>query len=102
MIGIYKLDKTDKKAFREEILRISQKWSPYRTYACLHLWRWKDNAPLAKKTPVVSKKAPTKKAATVSKKTPSRKSPAARKKTPPAHKKTPVATRKPPPARKKK
>ncbi len=45
MIGIYKLDREDKRAFREELLRISQKWSPYRTYACLHLWRWKDNSP---------------------------------------------------------
>jgi DNA-3-methyladenine glycosylase II len=45
MIGIYKLDRTDKKAFRERMLSISQKWSPYRTYACMHLWRWKDNTP---------------------------------------------------------
>jgi len=48
MIHIYKLDPTDKKAFREELLRISAKWSPYRTYACMHLWRWKDNAPTPK------------------------------------------------------
>lgn len=46
MIGLYKLDRTDKKKFREDLLRVSNKWSPYRTYACLHLWRWKDNAPL--------------------------------------------------------
>ncbi len=45
MIGIYKLDRTDKKIFREKLLQISAKWSPYRTYACMHLWRWKDNAP---------------------------------------------------------
>jgi DNA-3-methyladenine glycosylase II len=48
MIHIYKLDPTDKKAFREDLLRISAKWSPYRTYACMHLWRWKDNAPAPK------------------------------------------------------
>jgi len=42
MIKIYKLDNTDKKKLREDMLRISQKWSPYRTYACLHLWKWKD------------------------------------------------------------
>jgi len=47
MLHIYKLDRTDKKAFRAELLRISAKWSPYRTYACMHLWRWKDNAPAA-------------------------------------------------------
>jgi DNA-3-methyladenine glycosylase II len=46
MIGIYKLDRTDKKVFREALLRISAKWSPYRTYACMHLWRWKDNSPI--------------------------------------------------------
>ncbi len=53
MIHLYKLDRTDKKKFREELLRISGKWSPYRTYACLHLWRWKDNQP-----PVSGKKKP--------------------------------------------
>ena len=45
MIHLYKLDREDKKKFREDLLRISKKWSPYRTYACLHLWRWKDNPP---------------------------------------------------------
>jgi DNA-3-methyladenine glycosylase II len=49
MINLYKLDRADKKKFREHLLRISGKWSPYRTYACLHLWRWKDNAPVLKK-----------------------------------------------------
>jgi DNA-3-methyladenine glycosylase II len=39
MIRIYKLDREDKKAFREKMLRISGKWRPYRTYACLYLWR---------------------------------------------------------------
>lgn len=43
MIRLYKLDRTDKKAFRQELLRISEKWSPYRTYACLHLWHSKDS-----------------------------------------------------------
>jgi DNA-3-methyladenine glycosylase II len=45
MIKLYKLDRTDKKKFKEDLLRISGKWSPYRTYACWHLWHWKDNAP---------------------------------------------------------
>lgn len=49
MIHIYKLDRTDKKKFREDLLKISLKWSPYRTYACLYLWRWKDNAPVKRK-----------------------------------------------------
>lgn len=46
MIHLYKLDRTDKKKFREDLLRISAKWSPYRSYACMHLWRWKDNKPV--------------------------------------------------------
>ncbi|HEY4209161.1 MAG TPA: DNA-3-methyladenine glycosylase 2 family protein [Puia sp.] len=49
MIFLYKLDNSDKKAFRSALLRISETWSPYRTYACLHLWHWKDNRPAAKK-----------------------------------------------------
>lgn len=49
MIGLYKLKRDDKKKFTQDLLRISQKWSPYRTYACMHLWRWKDNTPVKKK-----------------------------------------------------
>ncbi|HEX7847020.1 MAG TPA: DNA-3-methyladenine glycosylase 2 family protein [Chitinophagaceae bacterium] len=49
MIKLYKLEREDKKQFRDDLLRISAKWSPYRTYACVHLWRWKDNAPIVKK-----------------------------------------------------
>jgi DNA-3-methyladenine glycosylase II len=40
---LYKVDATDKKAMKEKMLRISKKWSPYRTYACRYLWGWKDN-----------------------------------------------------------
>jgi DNA-3-methyladenine glycosylase II len=46
MIALYKLDKSDKRSFREVLLRISLKWSPFRTYACLYLWHWKDNSPV--------------------------------------------------------
>ncbi len=49
MKKVYKLDDSNKKAFKENLLKISKKWSPYRTYACLHLWHWKDNAPVLKK-----------------------------------------------------
>lgn len=45
MKKIYKLDDSNKKEMQENMLKISKKWSPYRTYACLHLWRWKDNVP---------------------------------------------------------
>jgi DNA-3-methyladenine glycosylase II len=43
MIKLYKLDAPDKKQLREKLLKISAKWSPYRTYACIYLWQWKDN-----------------------------------------------------------
>ncbi len=45
MIRLYKLNRDDKKKFRDAMLRISTKWTPYRTFACIHLWRWKDNTP---------------------------------------------------------
>jgi DNA-3-methyladenine glycosylase II len=45
MKKLYALEDTDKKAFRENMLKISSKWAPYRTYACMLLWRWKDNVP---------------------------------------------------------
>ena len=43
MKKIYRLDDSNKKEFREKLLKISSKWSPYRTYACMHLWHWKDS-----------------------------------------------------------
>lgn len=46
VIKLYRLKTKDKKALREKILKISSKWSPYRTYACLYLWKWKDNKPV--------------------------------------------------------
>ena len=42
MKRIYKLEEYDKKTLRSEMIRISKKWAPYRTYACLHLWHHKD------------------------------------------------------------
>ncbi len=44
MKKLYRLDDSNKKEFRDKLLKISSKWSPYRTYACLHLWQWKDEA----------------------------------------------------------
>ncbi len=43
MIKIYRLEELDKKALKTKMLELSKKWSPYRTYACLHLWQWKDD-----------------------------------------------------------
>lgn len=42
MIKLYKVDVADKKLLKEKMLQISAKWSPYKTYACVHLWKWKD------------------------------------------------------------
>jgi DNA-3-methyladenine glycosylase II len=42
MTKLYKLDPTDKKKMKADMLRISAKWTPYRTYACRYLWGWKD------------------------------------------------------------
>ena len=46
MVRLYKLDTKDKKKLKEKMMLVSEKWSPYRTYACVHLWRWKDNSPM--------------------------------------------------------
>jgi DNA-3-methyladenine glycosylase II len=42
MKKLYLLDDSDKKIFKQQILKISRRWHPYQTYACIHLWRWKD------------------------------------------------------------
>ena len=42
MIKLYKLSTDDKKLLKEKMLKIASKWKPYRTYACMHLWNWKD------------------------------------------------------------
>ena len=43
MTMLYHLDPTNKKQLKIDMLERSKAWSPYRTYACLHLWRWKDD-----------------------------------------------------------
>jgi len=45
VIGLYELKHRKKKRLQAAILKISEQWSPYRTYACMYLWRWRDNAP---------------------------------------------------------
>lgn len=56
MKKLYALEGLEKKALKEKMLQLSQKWKPYRTYACRYLWGWKDNAPAAKAA-VPAKKA---------------------------------------------
>ncbi len=40
---LYKIDATDKKGMKANMLSISKSWRPYRTYACRYLWGWKDS-----------------------------------------------------------
>jgi DNA-3-methyladenine glycosylase II len=42
MIRLYQIKTDNKKALQSKMLTISSKWVPYRSYACLHLWQWKD------------------------------------------------------------
>ena len=42
VIRLYNIKETDKKLLREKIEKISLRWSPYRTYASVYLWGWKD------------------------------------------------------------
>lgn len=44
MIAIYKPRYQTKKELYTKLHKIAAQWSPYRTYACMHLWRWKDGA----------------------------------------------------------
>ncbi|MFZ6024155.1 MAG: DNA-3-methyladenine glycosylase family protein [Bacteroidota bacterium] len=43
MCKLYKISAADKKKMKTRMLKISAAWSPYRTYACLYLWGWKDS-----------------------------------------------------------
>lgn len=43
MQRLYELDGTDKKCLKTKMLELSESWKPYRSYACLHLWKWKDD-----------------------------------------------------------
>jgi DNA-3-methyladenine glycosylase II len=45
MTRLYKIDAEDKKSMRLQMVKIAEKWRPYRTYACRYLWNWKDNEP---------------------------------------------------------
>jgi DNA-3-methyladenine glycosylase II len=45
---LYQLEHLDKKALKEKMIQVSEKWKPYRTYACRYLWGWKDDVPTVK------------------------------------------------------
>ena len=44
MIKLYDIKYETKKELYEKMQKHAAKWQPYRTYACVHLWRWKDGA----------------------------------------------------------
>jgi DNA-3-methyladenine glycosylase II len=41
--GLYDLKHRKKNTETAAILKIAATWAPYRTYACLYLWRWRDS-----------------------------------------------------------
>jgi DNA-3-methyladenine glycosylase II len=49
VIKLYDLKHRKKKIMLNRILKISDQWSPYRTYASMYLWKWKDNPPIVNK-----------------------------------------------------
>ena len=42
MAALYGLDNTNKRQLKVSMTAIAEQWSPYRSYACIHLWEWKD------------------------------------------------------------
>ncbi|MFZ5552077.1 MAG: DNA-3-methyladenine glycosylase family protein [Bacteroidota bacterium] len=43
MQKLYGIKAKDKKALYTKMEKIAAQWKPYRTYACMYLWRWKDS-----------------------------------------------------------
>lgn len=56
VIKLYDLKHRKKKIMLNRILKISEQWSPYRTYASMYLWKWKDNPPIVDKKKKVEAK----------------------------------------------
>lgn len=42
MIHLYGLEYSNRKDLLQQMEAIAEKWAPYRSFACLHLWKWKD------------------------------------------------------------
>jgi DNA-3-methyladenine glycosylase II len=42
MMKLYRLNAASKKELLVQMHKVAEQWRPYRTYACLYLWRWKD------------------------------------------------------------
>jgi DNA-3-methyladenine glycosylase II len=42
MIRLYNIKYATKKELHTKMIKKAATWAPYKTYACLHLWKWKD------------------------------------------------------------
>jgi DNA-3-methyladenine glycosylase II len=42
MQRLYLLEGLDKKKLKIKMLEIANNWKPFRSFACLHIWKWKD------------------------------------------------------------
>ncbi len=42
IVSLYNIENTEPKKIKIKMLSLSENWAPYRTYACMYLWRWKD------------------------------------------------------------
>ena len=42
MVKLYNIKYETKKELHTKMIAKSMTWTPYKTYACLHLWKWKD------------------------------------------------------------
>ena len=42
MIKLFNIKFETKKDLQLKMLKRAETWTPYKTYACLHLWKWKD------------------------------------------------------------
>ncbi len=42
MKNLYGIDPSQTKIYKKQMITIAQQWQPYRTYACMCLWKWKD------------------------------------------------------------
>jgi DNA-3-methyladenine glycosylase II len=42
MIRLYNIKYETKKELQAKMIKKAATWAPYKTYACLHLWKWKD------------------------------------------------------------
>jgi len=46
MSQLYQIPKLPTKKLDARLLAISEAWRPYRSYACMYIWQWKDNPPV--------------------------------------------------------